>query len=85
MCDTRPLSRLGELDALMRGRATYSLKRGGGRLELWHRDDFRIAGSPAGEGRADVLAEHVCGWVPQGVTRSYFRTDADPTSDVCPF
>ena len=58
-----PIDELGELLAVAGSRTTYEL-RGltGGRLELERRDNFAIAGSPAGSDRAPyVVGEHRCG------------------------
>jgi hypothetical protein len=64
-CDPAPLSNLGEVVAILQGRATYDLAYRGGRLELDDRDDFHIKGSPPEtpnwwREQADVLAEHRC-------------------------
>lgn len=51
--DTKPLDRLGEIDALVSGRSTYALLAG----ELVHRDTWRIRGGLVG---SSLHAEHVC-------------------------
>jgi hypothetical protein len=59
--DPTPLNALGEVQALMTGRATFSLRYVAGRYEIDHRDSFRISGTPAGsDPRLEVLAEHEC-------------------------
>jgi hypothetical protein len=61
VCDPAPINVLGEVQALMTGRATYALRWLGGRWEIDHRDSFQIKGSPAGSNpRYEVLAEHRC-------------------------
>lgn len=83
--DTRPVGPLGELDALMRGRATYSLFRAGGQLELDYRDDYRIKGRPAGTPNIDVLVEHVCGSVPSQIIESAHKVSTYAVPSECPF
>jgi hypothetical protein len=63
--DPTPLSPLGEALALVEGRYTVTFRRDRGHLVLDLRDDFHIAGSPAGT-RAfeDVLRQHVCNTAP---------------------
>lgn len=60
-CDPQPLNTLGEAMALVAGRRTLNLTRTRGRLELEQRWADHVESQPAGTGRADVLAEHVCG------------------------
>jgi hypothetical protein len=57
--DPYPLTALGEAVAQLQGRYTCALHRGG-RPELDTRTDWRIAHTPAGSKRFDVLASHVC-------------------------
>lgn len=83
--DTRAVGPMGELVALLAGRATYSLRRAGGRLELDYRDDFRIRGEPAGSPNLDVLVQHVCGSVPSQLIPSALKSPDYSTHDECPF
>lgn len=59
--DPTPLSRLGEVAALILGRTTYQLRWLAGRYQLDSRETWTIRAHPAGTGPGDVLAEHVCG------------------------
>jgi hypothetical protein len=58
--DPLPLAPMGEALAILAGRSTYALHVGAGRCELQIRDQWQIAGTPAGT-RYDVMAAHVCG------------------------
>lgn len=58
--DPRPLSGVGEVLAILAGRATFDIRMWGGRLTLGRRDQFRIRGAPAGSKRVDVVVEHEC-------------------------
>jgi hypothetical protein len=59
--DPDPITGIGEVLALLAGRATYRLRRAG-RLQLDHRTRWHIAGEPADH--VDVVAEHRCGAPP---------------------
>lgn len=84
VADPTPLTPLGEALAVIVGRATYSLRRTGRRIELDHRSPLHIAGSPAGTRDYDVVAAHACGSPPLPTTRSafdpiaIFNTDGPP-------
>jgi hypothetical protein len=58
--DPAPLSRLGEVLALLADRATFELRWLGDRYEIDRRDQFRIRGNPAGTNGVDVLVRHDC-------------------------
>lgn len=86
--DPDPLSPLGEALAVLGGRATFALWRAAaGRYELENRDQFSIAGTPAGTStRYDVLAEHVCNAAPLPAAESVFPPPATTaTSSRPPF
>lgn len=64
VADPEPLDALGELRALLDGCETYEARQAlGGRLELDHRDQWRVEGNPPGSFAGDVLAGHRCGRV----------------------
>jgi hypothetical protein len=78
-CDLTEVSALGEAMALVAGRKTYELH-SGSRLELERRDQFSIAGHPAGrQGSPPVLVQHVCG---ESVPRAW--ADDRPTPAPAP-
>jgi hypothetical protein len=64
--DPHPLTALGEAVCILGRRPTYELRYlVGGRYDLDHRDQWRIAERPAGRTRnVDVLARHICGKPP---------------------
>lgn len=60
--DSRPLSAVGELVALLEGRATYDLAWRGFRYELDYRYVENVKGNPPGHfADVDVVCEHRCG------------------------
>lgn len=61
ICDPFPLSALGECSLLLMNRPTYSLRWISDHYVLNHRDQWSIAGRPAGApGMVEVLGEHLC-------------------------
>jgi hypothetical protein len=72
---------------LLDGLRTYEMHREGGAWVIDFRDQWRVASRPAGRTpRNDVLAQHRCGRVPQGVTSSSFPIPcAVRDSDTPPF
>lgn len=59
--DPGPLDPVGEMQALISGRATYRLLHTNSRWEIDRRTQFDIAAQPAGA--VDVLAAHQCGQI----------------------
>lgn len=85
-CDTTPLSPVGEALAVIAGRPTYSLTRTGRRIQLNHRSQFHIAGSPAGTRDYDVVAAHVCGSPPlPSMASAYQPTTTEVTHEQPPY
>jgi hypothetical protein len=63
--DPVPVSPLGELQAVLSGRATVdTVRRGPRKVEINHRRPWHIATKPPGTLRGVVLAEHRCGAPP---------------------
>jgi hypothetical protein len=60
VCDSGPLTKMGEALALVGGSGTFTLRLIGDRFDLSRRDQFRIRGSPAGTNGVDVLVRHSC-------------------------
>lgn len=75
--DPLPLAPMGEVLALLSGRRTYTLHVGVGVCELQARDQWQIAGSPAGV-RYDVYPAHVCEWVHLPQAPSVHRLPLSP-------
>lgn len=73
-CDPQPVSPIGEVIALATGRPTYNLSYTAGRLQIDHRDQWRIASRHRDRGH--VLAEHRC--------HSPLPTDTDQTEQPTP-
>lgn len=75
-CDPTPLNALGEVQALMTGRATWHLNYIGGRYEINYRYAEHIKAHPAGsDPRVEVLAEHKCGMAtPVNLRGAYMDT-----------
>lgn len=86
--DPTPLSPLGEALARLAGRSTVACESwGGAGPKLSRRGHHQITGRPAGSGRFDVLATHLCGAPALPSAPSTF-TKPNPSSDVddvCPF
>lgn len=85
--DTEPLSAGGEAIAILAGRLTYNLIRTGTRIELDHRNQFKVAGSPPGSRDHDVVAAHVCGAdpLPTMPTAYAMTTTTKGTTDEPPY
>ena len=79
-----PLNPFGEMLARLAGLYTYDLHRERDSFRLYERDRWQITGRPAGflvyGWRADVLAEHRCGFLPPSTfsvfdIRTFVRPD----------
>lgn len=60
-CDPDPLSKLGEMAALLLGRRTLDLHAHGGRWIIDRRESWHIRDTPPGTVGNDVLVTHKCG------------------------
>lgn len=78
--DPAPLTLLGEVLALARGRTTYDLTRRGGRYELDPRNPSHIKKRPASE--FHVAPEHKCGNPLPAKPREFIPANT-PVSDEC--
>jgi hypothetical protein len=80
-----PLSRMGELAALMLGLRTYELRRHQQTLALWQRDRWQIKGRDPGI-KFDVVTDHVCFPTSLPSMRSVYHTpEKAKDSDECPY
>lgn len=88
--DSRPLNAMGELIALLEGRATYDLAWRGSRYEIDFRYVENVKGNPPGSRpNVDVVCEHRCD---QPITYiAPLRRGGSPTwqaalsTEECPF
>lgn len=91
-CDPQPLDKLGEVLALMSGRATFCLRLYGlSVVVIDERDIFAKVGSPAGRCDVDVIVEHHCEF-PQdrlthapSVLKTRFLPRAEDYDGPCPY
>lgn len=87
--DPGPLTPLGEAQAKFFGWNTLCLAWLFNRHDLYLRDQFMIAGTPAGtEKNRDILAEHKCDVSSAALSRGPTRLptyEPEVVSDVCPF
>jgi hypothetical protein len=93
LCDIQPLTPLGEIAALFEGIRTVSITWEGNRFVIDDRDQWRIAGKPAGTApNSDVVTEHVCGRTvphemraPSNAITAHTTTPSKGTDDTPPF
>lgn len=77
--DPEPIDEIGELAAILTGRATYDRWQTNDRIELNRRNQSNIAG----ERRVDVVVEHVCGQRIPGIpSRKKPMPSRERTADV---
>lgn len=83
--DPTPLSALGEALAILAGHATVACEDYSG-IRFTRRGHHQITGRPAGTGRFDVYATHVCHAAPLPSIPSTFTKPAPRSDDdTCPF